>query len=397
MQVSAPFVSRMVQPRSLSLIALCLCLPGLFSCSVLRGPVPPPASATGADDLVDQARRISAEKGLLEARDFVTGALAERDDSGGRMEARLLRASGDKGHVYPDSLAALPASTRGRIGIAFIPGMRAKAGKELSKPVAALRHAAEESEKLGFNARLIPAIERGDVDENAAAMAEAIRDVFARNDHIILLAKSKGAHDLIYFLRHQGAGFTPEERAKLKGVCILAGTVQGSYVANWFARDPDPWALGTRATLLLSGRGRQIAMLKTVAESPWKGAAAGFPRDTFPNLTWINLAVIPEDDDGRASGREWSKFYSEHIQKKAGWESPSDSLVETAAEILPGHLDVPEWIIRIRGNHAFLSGRFLDGSPLTPDSPPLEDGMNPASGGEVMNAFLRALPSSILH
>ncbi|MCB1076393.1 MAG: hypothetical protein KDM64_01085 [Verrucomicrobiae bacterium] len=376
-----------------------VCLAALFSvgcAGVGRTTSPPPASKTGGDELVEEARQISAKDGLLEARDFLTIKLAERDDSNGAMERRFERASTDKEFVYPDSLAALPLAERKRIGIAFIPGMRAKAGKEESKPVAALRAAAKETEKLGMDAKLIPAIGRGDVDKNAAAMAESIREVFERNDKVILLAKSKGAHDLIYFLRNQGAAFPEAQRQKLCGVCILAGTVQGSYVADWFSRNWNPWAIGARASLLLTGKGGQISMLKSVADSPWIGVTNGFPLDTYPNLTWINLAVLPEGEDGRASGKEWSKFYSDHIQKTNGWESPSDSLVETAAEVLPGSIDVPEWIIRVRGNHAFPSGRFLDGAPITPNTKPLEDGMNPAAGGEIMDAFLRSLPASIL-
>lgn len=370
---------------------------GLSGCTLgHRGPLPPPAALTGGDELVDQARQLSAEKGLVAARDFLTDELARRDDSRGQMEVRFRRASTDPDQVYADALAAQPEAVRGSIGFAFIPGMRAKAGNEESKPVAALRHAATACERRGFQARLIPAVGRGDVDKNAAAMAGSLREVFEENDHVFLVAKSKGAHDLIYFLRNQGAAFPAELRRKLRGVCILAGTVQGSYVADWFANHPDPWAVGARASLLLTGKGAQIPMLRTVGQSPWRGAPATFPRDTFPHLTWINLAVLPEGEDGRASGREWSKFYSGHIQKTAGWESPSDSLVETAAEVLPGHIDVPEWIIRVRGNHAFPSGRFLDGSKITPRTPPLPDGMNPASGGDIMDAFLRSLPASLL-
>lgn len=346
--------------------------------------------------MVDQARRITAEKGLIEARNFLEDALAQRDDSKGVMESRFQVAAAEKARVFPDSLAALPADRRRRIGLAFIPGMRAKGGREMSKPVAALSHAARETERMGFSARLIPAVGRGDVDENAAAMTGALREIFEENDEVILIAKSKGAHDLIHFLRNQGSEMPLEQREKLKVVCILAGTVQGSYVADWFARSADPWAIGTRLSLLLSGQGGQIRMLKTVADSPWRGAPSSFPRDTFPHLTWINLVVLPEGNDGRASGREWSKFYSQHIQKTIGWESPGDSLVETAAEVLPSHLDVPEWIIRIVGNHAFPSGRFLDGARVTPRTDPLPTGMNPASGSEIINAFLRALPASVL-
>lgn len=369
---------------------------GLAGCATPPKSSPPPASATGGDALVEKARQISARDGLLKAREFLTEELARRDDSKGAMENRLRRTAADKSLVFPDSLAALPARDRARIGMAFIPGMRAKQGHGVSKAVAALSDASEETARLGFQARLIPAVSRGDVDKNAAGMSEALSEVFAQSDHVILVAKSKGAHDLIYYLRHQGSDLPAAQRAKLKGVCILAGTVQGSFVANWFARNNDPWAAGNRVIMMLSGRGGQIGMLKSVADSPWIGASDQFPLDRFPNLTWVGLAVLPEGEDGRSSGAEWSTFFSEHIRKTSGWESPNDSLVETAAQVLPERVDVPQWIIRLRGTHAFPSGKFLDGSPFTPDTPPLADGMNPDSGSEIMNAFLRALPQSML-
>ncbi|MCB1229546.1 MAG: hypothetical protein KDN19_04740 [Verrucomicrobiae bacterium] len=371
----------------------------LISCACGPGPedLPPPASATGADEFVDEVRQLSAEKGLPAARQYLVGALAERDDSNGRMESRLKKASADPDFVYSDSLAALPESERARIGIAFIPGMKAKGGLKPSKPVQALAAAAAESREMGFQARLIPAVSRGRISKNAAAMSSALAEVFAESDQVILLAKSKGAHDLIYYLRHQGAELPPEERKKLKAVCILAGTVQGSFVADWFANSCATWATSSRALLAATGRGAQIGMLQNVATSPWKGLPHTFPRDTYPNVSFINLVVLPDGEDGRSTGTVWSPFMREQIEKTAGWESPNDTLVETAAETLPEWVDAPQWIVRTSGSHAFPKGEYLDGSKVTPFTQPLEDGtLNPECGAEIMNAFLRSLPRSLL-
>ncbi len=359
--------------------------------------LPPPAAAMGADAFVDEVRQLAAKEGLPAARAYLVDALVERDDSDGRMERRLIAASREPDLVYPDSLVALPAAARARVGIAFIPGMKAKGGLKPSKPVQALSAAAEESRELGFQATLIPAVSRGSVDKNADAMSEALSHVFADADQVILLAKSKGAHDLIYYLRHQGAELPLEQRRKLKAICILAGTVQGSFVADWFAHSNAPWASGSRALLVATGRGRQIDMLETVATSPWKDAPEGFPRNLFPNLTFINLVVLPDGEDGRSTGTVWSPFMREQIEKTAGWESPNDTLVETAAEVLPEWVDAPQWIVRTSGSHAFPKGEYLDGSKVTPFTQPLEDGtLNPECGAEIMNAFLRSLPRSLL-
>ena len=360
--------------------------------------LPPPAAATGADSFVDEVRQISAKEGLPAAREYLVGALVEKDDSNGRMETRLMRTCRDVDHVYSDSLVALPKSTRSGIGIAFIPGMKAKGGFKPSKPVQALAAAAKETERLGFQATLIPAVSRGSVDKNAAAMSASLAKVFAEADEVILLAKSKGAHDLVYYLRHQGSELPAAERAKLKGICVLAGTVQGSFVADWFAHHDAPWASGTRAMFNLTGRASQINMLETVATSPWKDAPADFPLAQFPNLTFINLVVLPDGEDGRPTGTVWSPFLSEQLQKTAGWESPNDSLVESAAEVLPDFIDAPQWIVRTSGSHAFPKGEFLNGEKVCPNTKPLEDGtLNPECGAEIMNAFLRALPSSLLN
>jgi hypothetical protein len=211
------------------------------------------------------------------------------------------------------------------------------------------------------------------------------------------MAKSKGAHDLIGYLSGDGAALPPSHRDKLKAVCFLAGTVQGSYVADWFARHHSPWPSGGRALLVATGRGKRIHALKKMADSPWKDLPEGFPDSHYDHLTFVSLVVLPDGADGHPTGTVWSPFFSKEIRRTIGWETPNDSLVESAAEVIPEWIDTPEWIVRTSGMHAFPKGRFLDGAKLAPHTPPLpDDTLNPEAGREIMNAFLRALPVSLL-
>lgn len=391
--IASPFAPQLASLLGLGLVAIGV------GCSQYRDDptLPRPAALTGADDFVEEIRQLSAEMGLVAAKESLKAGLIERDDSDGQMEARLVHTSRAVDYTYPDSVVRLSESRRRGVGIAFIPGMKAKGGLKPSKPVQALAAASKEAARLGFDSTLIPAISRGQVAKNAEAMSASLAKVFEESDEVILLAKSKGSHDLVHYLLHHGSLLPAEQRAKLKAAVILGGTVQGSFVADWLANHSDAWATGTRAMLVATGRGNQLEMLRNVARSPWTEVPEGFPRESFPNLTFINLVVIPGGEDGRPIGADWSPILMKQIQKTAGWESPNDSLVETAAGTIPDFIDAQQWIVRTTGTHAFPKGRYLDGSKVTPGTPPLEDGtLNPECGQEIMNAFLRALPASVL-
>ncbi len=393
-----PVTPRPRRPRSRGAAWYLPCIACFLAGCVQRQlTLPPPAAATGADQFVDTARKISAEKGLVEAREYLAQAFAERDDSDGEMEARLMAAAADPKLVYPDSFAALPAQRRERIGFAFVPGLRTQASLKPSKPVQAFAAATGEAERFGFQARLIPAVSRVDDDKNSASISAALTELCAQSDAVVILAKSKGAHDLIQCLGDERYGLRPEDRSKLKAICFLAGTVQGSFVATWFARHHSPWATGGRAMMIVTGRGKRIGMLENMGQSPWQELPEGFPRSMYPDLKFICLVVLPDGEDGRPVDTVWSPFFAKEIQKTSGWESPHDSLVESAAQVIPETVDAPEWIVRTRGIHAFPKGRFLNGERVAPNTPLLEDGtMNPDAGQEIMNAFLRSLPTSLL-
>jgi hypothetical protein len=64
---------------------------------------------------------------------------------------------------------------------------------------------------------------------------------------------------------------------------------------------------------------------------------------------------------------------------------------------LPDEVKLTEWIVRAYGSHSMPNGTYPDGSRVAPRTTnPDDEELKPESGGEVMSAYLRALPQSLL-
>lgn len=350
-----------------------------------------------ASVLLRQARAITHQSGLAEARDWVTENLQREDQSAGNLERRVLRTTREPGWFYPDSWAALPRERRGEIALVIVPGTRSGFGAKSHLTRDCLFAAAAKSREMGFATHFIQTLPRGAVEENADLLAERIAPVFETADRVALVMLSKGAHDVIHYLQHDATRLPAAHRQKLVVVLSLAGTVQGSVVADWFAHSDDPVAGTTRAWLALSGQADGLTMLRTVARSPWNETLAGDLHRSFPRLTWVSLAMVPDGPDGTIRERLWAPGIRRKIRQTSPYFSPNDGLVETAASVLPDFIRVPEWIVLAEGSHAMPNGHYRDGSRIAPrTSIPGEEDLRPESGGEVMSAYLRALPQSLL-
>jgi hypothetical protein len=347
--------------------------------------------------LLKEARLVTRDRGLLAARELVEGGLARTDESGGEMERRIVRTTGDATLVLPDSLAALPEAKRKRIAIVIVPGTQVVSGKS-SATRDVLRNASGMVKEMGFSTYFIDTPPRGGVSENAVQVAAQIAPIFATVDHVVLIMLSKGAHDVISYLQDHAMELPPAHRRKIDLVISLVGTVQGSVVADYFANGNRPIPVATRMSLALQGQRNQIRMLETIAASPWRAGDASRMREAFPDLTWLSLAMIPDGKNGRITERLWSPFVRWCIYQNSPYYSPADGLVETAASVLPDEVDFPEWIVPAYGSHAMANGHYADGTPVAPKTRnPGDESLNPESGGEVMSAYLRALPTSLLN
>ncbi|MCB1229544.1 MAG: hypothetical protein KDN19_04730 [Verrucomicrobiae bacterium] len=372
---------------------------GLVSgCSLIK-PAPERygvAALRGASELLREARVETSEEGLPVARDFLVEELAGDDGSRGSLERRVIRTTRDPALVLPDSFAALSAAERRRVAIVIVPGTQTGfGGPSMTRPC--LREAANRAEALGFSTHFIDTPPRGGVPENAELVAEWVEPIFKEADHVVLVMLSKGAHDVVYYLQHYALDLPPQDRAKLNMVLSLAGTLQGSVVADYFANAARFSPVCTRIFLCMRGQSADIGMLKTVARSPWQAEEAGRMGEAFPHLTWVSVAMIPDGADGEIAQRLWSPFVRGRIVNNSPYYSPADGLVESAASVLPDEVEVDEWIVRAFGSHSMPNGHYIDGTLVAPVTQRAGDEqLHPESGGEVMDAYLRALPQSLL-
>lgn len=366
------------------------------SCAPSRGPDDFVGASVGSA-LLAEVRETTRREGLAAARERLVEGLVARDGSRGELGRRVMATTRDASLVLPDSLAAMPTARRGRTAIAIVPGTRATNPNGRDRTRECLRGAAEASREMGFATWFVETEPRGSVEENAVLVADRMREAFEQSDAVVLVMLSKGAHDVIRYLREDGVGLPAEQRRKLVVVLSLAGTVQGSVVADWMAHSPRPLPSATRRWLRLSGQGGAIDMLEEVARSPWQDGAASLVADRFPNLRWIGIAMVPDGDDGRISERLWSPWVRRRVERTMPYYSPSDGLVESAASVLPDSVALPQWIVVGYGSHAMPNGFYPDGGRIAPRTTrPGREKLRPESGGEIMSAYLRAMPQSLL-
>ena len=265
--------------------------------------------------LMESVRAATRDAGLAEAKSKLVEGLVREDHSQGQLQQRVIRTTADADLVLPDSLAALSPGLRARIALAIVPGTKAANPNGRDRTRECLRGAAEVSKAMGFSTHFIETEARGTVEENARLIASRMRGVFARSDRVVLVMLSKGAHDVIRYLQEEGVNLPPGDRAKLSVVLSLAGTVQGSVVADWMAHSPRPLAATTRRWLRLSGQDAAIDMLESVARSPWDEKTARIIETRFPRLTWISVAMVPDGADGRITEHLWAPYVRSRIER----------------------------------------------------------------------------------
>lgn len=347
--------------------------------------------------LLSRVRRTHREAGLVEAKQELVAGLLDQDDSRGDLERRVIRTTRDLDWSFPDALASMPAEKRARTAIVIVPGTRAGNPRTKDRTRECLRGAADAAREMGFPTWFIETTPRGTVEENARFIAGQLAEAISRSEALVVVMLSKGAHDVIRYLQEDGVSLPDSSRRKLTVVLSLAGTVQGSVVGDWMANSARPFPAWTRRWLRALDQEAAIAMLDSIARSPWEEGVAERIGSSFPKMTWISIAMVPDGEDGRISERLWSPWVRRRVEETAPYYSPSDGLVESAASVLPDGVSLPEWIVIGFGSHAMPNGAYRDGSRIAPRTTrPGEEKLRPESGAEIMSAYLRALPESLL-
>lgn len=357
----------------------------------------PHASAeTTGTDLVTQARQWRQSFGLAGARDKLLAAVARGDSSNGAFEQRVWATNGDKARMWPDAVARSSPAEKARTGIFIVLGYRQHSGR--SQRI--VRHAARRLQETGWHAQLI------DVPEWSASAADdvaAIDRVVARElpavDRAILVGFSKGGWDWINWFHGPAANLPAEQRAKIRLLVNFAAILRGSAIAGWAANDHGMDATFFRSIMLVrfGSRGATPRYLRSLAEDPFGSTASRESRPLLrsiaPELRTIEYVALPEGADGLPHGNGFFHWVSHRATERQRWMGPCDGMAESAAQLLPRWEGIPAWVVRVKGSHALLDGRYLDGGIVSARYQ--ARGADQWKGGEqLMDDFLRALPRS---
>jgi hypothetical protein len=173
--------------------------------------------------------------------------------------------------------------------------------------------------------------------------------------------------------------------------------LRGSTVAGWAARDHGIEAGLFRFIMWVrfGSKGASTAWLRSLATDPWTLPNGKPLRSIAPRLRTIQFVALPEGIDGQTHVNgffDWTGYSSTHCQN---WIGPCDGMCESAAQLLPPRENVSKWIVRVKGSHALLDGRYLNGGVVSRQYQ--TGGRSWWHGGdEVMDDLLRALPRSTI-
>jgi hypothetical protein len=175
---------------------------------------------------------------------------------------------------------------------------------------------------------------------------------------------------------------------KIRFVISMSGIVRNSVVAGWLV---DSNRLVPRLVRIAMqepiGRFPHLDGIKSIRRDPWERflATGGTRRLDF---VWVSFAVFPDGANGRAR----TGFVRSRLLRSLQGSSavgPNDGLTESASSILPPATGLEQWIVRVRGAHGLVKGRYVDGTPL----------VTAGRGGlavQIVDPLLRTLPISRL-
>jgi len=92
--------------------------------------------------------------------------------------------------------------------------------------------------RLGIEHRLVPLVENGTVETNAALLATELRALDPQRDRIILVSASKGGPEVAHAL---GALLSPAETRPVEAWINVGGPLRGSPLADWATSWPIAW------------------------------------------------------------------------------------------------------------------------------------------------------------
>ena len=189
-------------------------------------------------------------------------------------------------------------------------------------------------DRLGIANRLIATAESGSVEDNAAAIAAAVREAGRRRGALILVSASKSGAEVALALSRL---LTPEEAASVGGWLNVVGALHGTPLADAALRPPASWI----ARFAFWMTGWNWAGLSSMATGPSRRRLEGA---RLPDsIAVINLVAIPVSGSVGAKVVLGYKILRSH--------GPNDGVVLLADTVWPGGAN----IVALGADHLFAS------------------------------------------
>ncbi|HSF04693.1 MAG TPA: hypothetical protein VLG10_02785 [Methylomirabilota bacterium] len=187
-------------------------------------------------------------------------------------------------------------------------------------------------ERLGIPHRLIPNPESASVEDNAAAIAAAVRETGCAEGLLILVSISKSGAEVALALSRLLA---PAEAACVAGWLNTGGALGGTPLADAALRPPASWL--TNLVLWFNGWNRAGLLSMATGPSRERLEGARLP----DSVAVVNLVAVP------VSGTVGSRLYGSYqILRRYG---PNDGVVLLAHTVWPGGAN----LVALGSDHLF--------------------------------------------
>ncbi|MGH2393576.1 MAG: hypothetical protein ACRDGH_08795 [Candidatus Limnocylindria bacterium] len=187
-------------------------------------------------------------------------------------------------------------------------------------------------QQLGIPHRLIPNPESASVEDNAAAIAETVREIGCSEGALILVSTSKSGAEVALALSRLLA---PEETACVAGWLNSGGALSGTPLADAALRPPASWF----ANLVLWFRGWDRAGLISMATGPSRERLDGARLPA--SIAVVNLVAVPMS--GTVGGTLYGGY---RVLRRYG---PNDGVVLLADTVWPGGAN----LVALGSDHLF--------------------------------------------
>jgi hypothetical protein len=191
-------------------------------------------------------------------------------------------------------------------------------------------------ERLGVAHRLIAAAESGSVEDNAAIVAEAVREARRRAETILLISASKSGAEVALALSRLLA---PEEADHVRGWLNVVGALGGTPLVDQALQQPIAWF--ARALFRLTGW--DWAGPASMATEPSRRRLQGARLPA--SIAVVNLIAVP------LSGTVGRRVYGGYLFLRD--HGPNDGVVLLADTVWPGGAN----IVVIGADHLLASGQ----------------------------------------